>query len=427
MAPSSSLDRRSVLRLGSALGLTMPQLLALEDPAPAEDGAPAPAKAVIQVFLGGGLAAQESFDPKPYSPLAYRGEGKARATRLDGVLFGQHLSRTAQIADKLCIVRSMSHGEAAHERGTHNMLTGWRPSPALVYPSLGSVVAHELGGQRALPPYVCVPNVPDPFAGSGFLSSSYAPFALGSNPASDRFKVRDLDAPVEGERLARRQRMQQHVGRGFAEASDVDAVRAMDAFYERAAELLASEDAKRAFRIDEEPAQLRDRYGRHNPGQQLLLARRLVEAGVRYVTVGVGGFDHHQRIARGIQRSLPSVDQAFAALVQDLDERGLLDSTIVFLSTEFGRTPKINPDGGRDHWPKAFSIALAGGGFKRGHVHGATDPTGASVVERAVGPQDLARTLFTQLGIDPARELMAGGTRPVKIVKEGRVLRGLLA
>ena len=149
MSVPSSLDRRSVLRLGSALGLTMPQLLALEDPAPAEDGAPAPAKAVIQVFLGGGLAAQESFDPKPYSPLAYRGEGKARATRLDGVLFGQHLSRTAQIADKLCIVRSMSHGEAAHERGTHNMLTGWRPSPALVYPSLGSVVAHELGGQSA--------------------------------------------------------------------------------------------------------------------------------------------------------------------------------------------------------------------------------------------------------------------------------------
>ena len=358
MSASLPMDRRSVLRLGSALGLGMPQLLALEDPP-----APAQAKAVIQVFLGGGLAAQESFDPKPYSPLAYRGEGKARPTRLDGVFFGEHLARTAQVADRLCVIRSMSHGEAAHERGTHNMLTGWRPSPALVYPSLGSVVAHELGSQRALPPYVCVPSVPDTFAGSGFLSSSYAPFALGSNPASDRFKVRDLDAPVEGERLARRQRMQREVGRSFAEATDVDAVRAMDAFYDRAAELLASEEAKRAFKIDEEPAQLRDRYGRSNPGQQLLLARRLVEAGVRYVTVGVGGFDHHQRIAPGMRRSLPPVDQAFAALVEDLDERGLLDSTIVFFSTEFGRTPKINPDGGRDHWPKAFSVALAGGGF----------------------------------------------------------------
>ncbi len=423
-------NRREAMGVGLLAGLGFADLLALrahaqETPA----GRPVRAKGVLHVHLPGGLAHQETFDPKPYAPAAYRGSVRAIGTSVDGLQFSRHLPRLAKVAHELCVVRSMTHRDAAHERGAHSMLTGYAPSQALVYPSMGSVVAQQLGGQRSLPPYVCVPNSPDAFAGNGYLSTSFAPFALGSDPARRGYGVRDLAAPkdVDGARDARRRQLREIVDAHFAdEARGADGPAAMSAFYERAYELLDSPDARAAFDITAEPKKLRDRYGRSAAGQRLLLARRLVAAGARYVTVGIGGWDHHQRIDRSLRRGMPPVDQALAALLRDMRASGLLDETLVLVTTEFGRTPKINPDGGRDHWPGAFSIVLAGAGVKAGHVYGRTDSTAAAVEEDPVRPEDLARTVFTLLGIDPDTVLPAGN-RPVRLVKGGRFLEGLLA
>ncbi len=295
----------------------------------------------------------------------------------------------------------MTHGEAAHERGTHNMFTGYKPSPALVFPSFGSVISHEYGPRNNLPPYVCIPNRPNEFAGSGYLSSSYGPFSLGSDPANNGFKVQDLDLPggVDAERFARRRNALESVNQYFAGRHNADAVGAMDTFYERAYSLISSEKARAAFNIDAEDAAMRDRYGRNQAGQRLLLARRLVEAGARFVTLTYGGWDMHNQITQSFKNTMPPLDQALAALLQDLDQRGLLDTTMVMVSSEFGRTPKINNDAGRDHWPKVFSVMLAGGGIKRGMIYGSSDPTAAEPELDAVTPADLATTMYHLLGI----------------------------
>lgn len=423
-------NRREAMGVGLLAGLGLADLLALRARAAVRPVAPAPrAKGVIHLYLPGGLAHQETFDPKPYAPAAYRGSVRAIGTKVDGLQFSRHLRRLAGVANELCVVRSMSHREAAHERGAHSMLTGYAPSQALVYPSMGSVVAQQLGGQRALPPYVCVPNAPDPFAGKGYLSTSFAPFALGSDPADRRYGVRDLESQpdVDEGRDARRRKLREVVDERFAEeARGADGPAAMSAFYERAYELLDSPEARAAFDVGAEPGKMRDRYGRSQAGQRLLLARRLVAAGARYVTVGIGGWDHHQQIERRLRRQVPAVDQALAALISDLRASGLLDEILVLVTTEFGRTPKVNANAGRDHWPGAFSIAMAGAGIKAGHVHGRTDATATAVEEDAVRPEDLSRTVFTLLGIDPDAEL-AAGNRPIRLVKGGRLIEGILA
>jgi len=394
-----------------------------------DDDFPARANAVIHVHLPGGLAHQDSFDPKPYAPMSYRGQTRAIDTNVPGIQFSQHMRQMAKVADKLTVIRSFSHNEADHDRGTHNMLTGYRPSPAVIFPSMGSVTAHELGPQRDLPPYVCVPGVASTFAGSGYLSSSFAPFGLGADPASDNFQVRDLEAPsdVNADRFARRRALLDRVNADFSESQCSDELIAMDSFYERAYDLLGSQSAKEAFKIEQETDKLRDRYGRNQAGQRMLLGRRLVEAGVRYVTISIGGWDHHEGIHKGLKKDLPQVDQAFARLLIDLDERGLLDSTLVLLTSEFGRTPKINPKGGRDHWPGCFSVVMAGGGVKRGYVHGRSDATASAPEEKRVGPEDFARTLFMLTGIQPDKELMSPGDRPLSIQENGNLIRDILA
>ncbi len=433
-------NRREFLTVGAlgVLGLTLGDLLkarsALANESTlANENVPetfGKAKGIIHIFLPGGMAQQESFDPKPYAPLEYRGSFGVVQTKLPGVIFSETIPKTAAIADKITVVRSMSHGEAAHERGTHNMFTGYRPSPALVYPSLGSVVSHELGSQASLPPYVCIPNQPDPFAGTGYLGSAYGPFSLGSDPAQNGFRVRDLGLPsgVDDARFARRRTALEAVNAHFAALEKSDAIQAMDSFYQAAYDLLSSQAAREAFNLEAEPAELRDRYGRNEAGQRLLMARRLVEAGVRVVTVAYGGWDFHRGIQPGTRRLMPAFDQAFAALIEDLDARGLLDEVIVMVSTEFGRTPKINGDAGRDHWPRVFSIVLAGGGMQRGYVHGASDATAAEPDSDAMGPANLFATIYHLLGVDPNKRLMAPGGRPQAIVSaEGKVQRALLA
>ena len=419
--------RREFLFVGlvGSLGLTLGNLFKLQAQSVA---AKVRAQSVINIFLPGGIAAQESFDPKLLAPIEFRGPLGAVKTKLDGVYFSELLKRTADIADKLCVVRSMTHGEADHARGTHNMFTGWRPSPAVQYPSIGSIVSHELGPRNNLPPYVCVPTEPNSFAGTGYLGSAYGPFSLGADPASGGFKVRDLSLPggVDEARFAERKAMRSVVDEHFSSLEKSDALTGMDSFYQRAYAMMSSEKAREAFDLKREPDKLRDEYGRNAAGQRLLLARRLVESGVRFVSLTYGGWDHHDNIRSGFTNQMPAFDQAFAGLIRDLEQRGMLDSTLVLVTTEFGRTPKVNGTGGRDHYPKVFSIVMAGGGMKSGYVHGATDPTGSEVDSEPLTVPDYAATVYSLLGIDFEKTLLAG-TRPIKIVKDGEVARALLA
>ncbi|MBC8875151.1 MAG: DUF1501 domain-containing protein [Planctomycetes bacterium] len=427
------LSRRGFLTVGAVggLGLNLAGLLQLRQ-AKAElknyDFIPAKADSVIHVFLPGGMAHQESFDPKPYSPIEYRGEMGTIKTNT-GEVVSETIPQLAKIADRFAIIRSMTHGEAAHERGTHNMFTGYKPSPALQYPSFGSVISHEYGPRHSLPPYVCIPNQPNIYAGPGYLSSSYAAFSLGADPASGGFKVRDLNLPggVTDDRFARRRSALEAVNDYFAEKDKSDNVGAMNTFYERAYSVISSQKAREAFDIEKEDAKLRDRYGRNQAGQRMIMARRLVEAGVRMVTLTYGGWDMHTAVTPGMKRQMPPLDQALATLLLDLEQRGLLERTLVMVSSEFGRTPKINQNAGRDHWPKVFSVMLAGGGIAGGTIHGTSNATASEPDLDAVGPADLGTTMYHQLGIIADKELMAPGGRPIEIVKGGKVVKPLVA
>ena len=429
----SPIRRRSFLAVGVAgFGLNLVDFLAIRKAQAASnqfETPPVVAESVIHINLPGGIAAQESFDPKPFAPLEYRGELKAIPTKISGESFSELLPQTANIADKLTVVRSLTHGEAAHERGEHNMFTGYRPSPALLYPSMGSVVSHEFGPRNDLPPYICVPNAPTVYAGPGYLSSSYAPFSLGDDPARNGFKVRDLNLPggVDEARYQRRLSALEAVNEHFAKKSQADNVAAMGTFYERAFDLIGSPKAQEAFNIEGEKPEMRDRYGRNEAGQRMLIARRLVEAGARFVSLTYSGWDHHVNIMAGVRAQMPAFDQGYAALISDLDERGMLDKTLVLVTTEFGRTPKINATAGRDHWSKVFSVVLAGGGTKRGASVGSSGATAMEPEDAPISPEDLATTVYHQLGIAAAKELMAPGDRPIEIVDGGKVRTELLA
>jgi hypothetical protein len=426
-------SRREFLYVGliGGLGLSLPDYFvqrALADQKQFALKEPV-AQSVIHIFLPGGLAAQESFDPKPFAPIEYRGPLNAIDTRLPGVQLSECLPQTAQILDKITLCRSMTHGEAAHERGTHNMFTGYRPSPVVQHPSMGSVVSHELGAAGDLPPYICIPTQPNEYAGSGYLSTQYGPFALGSDPAADDFRVRDLSLPddVDHQRFARRQALLEVVDSHFRSLEQDDVLDAMDEFYSRAYTMISSQRAREAFLLSAEPEALRNEYGRHPAGQRMLLARRLVEANVRFISMTFGSWDHHNNIAGGVRGQLNQFDQGYAALIRDLESRGMLESTLVMVTSEFGRTPKINKDGGRDHWPRVFSVALAGGGVQGGLVYGSADATGTAPDEDPLTVEDLATTVYNQLGIVADTELMAPGNRPIEIVKGGRVVDALLA
>ena len=376
------------------------------------------AKNVIVIYMSGGMAHQESFDPKYLAPKEYRGPLGTVKTNT-GERFSENLKHTAKVADKMTVIRSMTHGEAAHERGTHSMITGWRPSPAITYPSIGSVVAKELGSRKDLPPYVAIPT-PFRSTGSGYLSFKHGPFGLGSNPESPNFSVRDLSLPsgLTAERFASRKNMRSIVDDYFSKLERNDQLDAMDSFYLKAYDMISSPEARSAFELHKEPQKLRETYGLNSAGQRLLMARRLVESGVRFVALTYGGFDHHTNIETNINRQLEPFDKAYATLINDLSDRGMLDETLVIVTTEFGGTPKINSNAGRDHWPQVFSIAMAGGGVKGGYVHGTSDPTGSFPEDDPFTVDNYAATIYNLIGIDPNRELMADGGRPIRIVNQ---------
>ncbi|MFN5901229.1 MAG: DUF1501 domain-containing protein [Planctomyces sp.] len=442
VCPGPSVGRRNFLYAGwlAGAGLTLGQMLKLEaseEQRPESSGISARAKSVIHIYLQGGFAHMDSFDPKPDAPLEYRGILDPISTSVPGMQFSSHMRETAKVADRLTVVRSMSHTEVDHQRGEHSMFTGYRPSPALVYPSMGSVVSQQYGPRGAMPPYVVVPTAGSQYLGSGYLSNAFGPFALGADPARSGFTVRDLNHPegIDNARFAARRDWKSLVDDHFRAVGQDDAVTTMDSFYQKAYALLDSPESKAAFSLNGESDATRDLYGmkpwgpiiRPSAGARFLIARRLIEAGVRFVTVTYGAWDTHSYHYRGIETQLPDLDRAFAGLITDLDQRGLLDSTLVLITSEFGRTPRINAGGGRDHWPRVFSVVMAGGGVRRGHVYGASDSLAAEPADSPLGVEDYAHTIYHLLGIDASSSLMSPGDRPQRIVTEGHLAEGLLA
>lgn len=416
------MNRREILRIGAAGCISLPTLLQ------AQSKSSAKATSVVQIYLPGGMAHQESWDYKPNGSPEYRGPFAGVKTKISDVFFGELLSETAKISDNLTVIRSMTHGEAAHERGTHNMLTGYRPSPALSYPSFGSVINHEMGPRNNLPAYVLVPNQFAPENGTGYLSTKFGPFAIGSNPEDAGFAVKDLASTAGDASYNRRRNLLGAVDEYFKQReSHVDAVKAMDSFYTDAYNMVSSTQARESFELSKEPDAVRDAYGRNAAGQRLLLARRLVEAGVRMVTVSYGSWDHHSNIKSSFEQNMHNFDKAFAMFIQDLKQRGLLSSTLVMVTSEFGRTPKINNTNGRDHWPRVFSTVLAGGGIKAGYAHGTSDALAAEPDSDPVTPAEFAATMFHLMGIDPRKKLMTPDLRPVEIVYEAQPIEQIIA
>ena len=425
--------RRDMLKVGvlGGLGLTLGDFFRMSARADQKfyESKEGKAKSIIHVTLGGGMAAQESWDPKPEAPLEYRGPLGVVKTALPGVVFSENLPKLAGIADKLTVIRSMTGREADHGRASYTMFTGYRMSPAVKHPSMGSVVSHEFGPRNGLPAYVAVPDVRGDYGGTGYLSAKFAGFGVGSDPSRGNFQVRDLTPPkeVDADRIARRRDMRGAVEDHFRSLdTQSDAVAAMDEFQQQAWTLISSYQARQAFEMNKESPQMMDRYGRTEPGQRLLLARRLVEAGVRFVTVEYGGWDHHGQIADNMKKKLPPLDQGLAALISDLDERGLLDSTLIMVTSEFGRTPKVNATAGRDHFARVFSTMVAGGGITRGHIFGSTDATASEPERDPVAVEDLLTTVYHQMGINADKELMAPGDRPIEIIDGGRVVKEIL-
>jgi len=414
--------RRDFIKIGSlaVFGISLENVLRAQ---PAKD------MSCILLWQSGGCPHLDTFDMKPDAPKDYRGEFNPISTNVPGIQICELLPKSAQEADKFAIVRSMRSKENDHDRALYYLMTGYGPLPTLGFPSLGSVVSERFGPKNGLPPYVAVPEA-YPEYGAGYLGGEHSAFIAG-NPNVRGYKVRDLTLPtdVDWTRVGNRRWLLGQMDAKFQCIESNPEFNALDRFARTAYNLLSSPTAKKAFDIESEPESLRERYGRTPFGQGCLLARRLVEAGARFVTVCKGrlNYDTHVDNFNTMKKSLlPEFDAAYASLLRDLKDRGLLESTLVLVMGEFGRTPKVNGNAGRDHHCKAFSVLLAGGGVKGGRVIGSTDKTGTEVKDTPVTPEDLCFTTYTLLGIDPQHEYQTPLGRPVKIVNGGKIIPGLL-
>jgi Protein of unknown function (DUF1501) len=426
-------SRRDFLRIGAltTLGLSLPGFLHQQANAATESKHKTRAKSVLLVYLGGGLSHHDSFDLKPDAPEEIRGKYKPIDSNVPGVRVGELLPHMAKTMDKVALIRSGAHNNDHHETATNWALSGRFGSAFGDYPAIGAVVAHETGFRGQLPPYVAVPRNPSftwELGKSAFLGGRYESFKTGDPNAAD-FKVQDL-SPLEtltAKSSERRQNLLQAVDTLAKKVQGNDQIETYDEFHQRAAAMILSTEARGAFAVDRENDKLRDRYGRNTFGQSALLARRLVERGVRFVTVNYGGWDHHAKIWDGLGKKLPEFDQGFSALLDDMHARGLLADTLVVCYGEFGRTPKLNKDTGRDHWGPAASLLFAGAGVRPGQVIGATDKQGAYVTRRPVAPADVACTIYESLGIDPRKQLVAPDGRPIEILDAGENVKELFA
>ena len=437
--------RRDVLTVGAAgiLGLSLPGILAAEAKAAAkrETGSAAKAKSVILLWLAGGPATIDMWDNKPDAPEGIRGEFKSIPTTAAGVQIAETFPKVAQVGDKLTVVRSLYHTIPSHSPATVFMTTGNKPTAAMQYPSMGSVTAKLLPTEIGVPPYVTFGEVRNSAGLAGYLGTGYNPFVIegnaggrGSgkgNAGGGGFSVRGLS--LKGtftlEDLEKRDSLLRKFDTGFAGLDrSNDLVDGLDTFHQQALDILKSDKTRLALDVNSEKSATRDAYGSTPFGQGALAARRLVEAGVRFATVSFGGWDTHAKTFDRHKSVLaPNTDQVLAALIRDLDERGLLDSTIVMCAGEFGRTPKINKNGGRDHWARSMGCVLAGGGFKRGYVHGSTDASGMAPATDPVTPDDVSASIFHNLGIEPNTEIQSPTGRPIQLYREGKVIEKAIA
>jgi hypothetical protein len=429
----AGMTRRDCLQfgLGALMGTGLVDLLRLQ--ARAEPLAKSKRASCILIWMDGGPSHFETFDPKPDAPSEIRGEFNSIATKTAGVRFSEHLPQLAAMSDKLAIVRSVCHNQGNHGAGNHYMMTGAPPRIPVgcgafvsFHPSMGSVAARECGAPDGLPAYFSMPEM-SRSGGPNFLGARYAPFVVSGDPNNRNFRVRDVSLPksIVDARFESRRDLRAVVDRlpRMLDEAAGDPVTALDDSYQQAYNLVTSPEAQKALDVHNEPDKVREAYGRNAFGQRALLARRLVEAGVPFITLYDGGWDHHSDIFPGIAKRLPKFEATIAALITDLDQRGLLETTLVIALGEFGRTPKISTlsgrnSPGRDHWSNAMSILFAGGGTPGGLVVGATDRKGYSAVDRVLSPENFVSTVYRKLGIDPNTIYYTPQGRPVHVVSD---------
>lgn len=427
-------SRRDFVRVGAAglFGLSLADVLRLESHA----ASPVPfaknnAENVILIWLGGGPATIDMWDLKADAPEEIRGEFRPVGSSVAGINVCEHLPQVAKVIDKCALVRSLHHSIPAHGPGSQYMLTGNLPSPALEYPSLGSLVANLLPSSSGMPAYFAFNR--NRYNGAGYLGASHNPFAVsfaegrsGRGPVRvesvslpNGFTVSDLESGVK---------LRDQIDQRFRTLDDADLPASLNKFQQQSLDILRSDKINKAFNLEDEPQPIRESYGRSTLGQHTLAARRLVQAGARFVTVGSGGWDTHGANFNALRtRLLPPLDQALAALLLDLEKQGMLESTIVYCAGEFGRTPRVNRNAGRDHWARSMSVLIAGGPFKRGYVHGATGRDGMVPASQPCSPDDMAATLFHSLGFGLEHEVRTTSGRPTRMFREAELIHDLLA
>ncbi len=434
-------NRRSCLKLGlgAFLGAGFTDLLRMQAmaaptaPLVSPSGRRASAKSCILIWLDGGPSHFETFDPKPDAPAEIRGELATIQTKIPGALFCETVPQLAACSDKFSVIRSIRHEQGNHGAGNHYMMTGRPPRIPVgcgafvsFHPSLGSVAAHELPRDNNLPGYFSIPSMTRS-GGPNFLGGKYAPFVVEDNPNNANFRVRDLSPPLglESMRFMQRADLRKTVDRlkRYQESAAADPVTAVDSYYHQGFSLVTSPEAQKGFDLSAESDKVRDAYGRNPFGQRTLLARRLVEAGVPFITLNDGGWDHHSGVFTNLPKQMDVIDRAVAALVNDLDERGMLQDTLVVMLGEFGRTPKISTlpgqsSPGRDHWANAMSVFMAGGGTPGGVIVGATDRNGYSASDRVLSPENFVSTVYRKLGIDPGKIFHTPEGRPSLLVTD---------
>lgn len=422
--------RRDFMRVGTLgpVGLSLAQMLQFQANA-AEELPPRRAKSVILVYLGGGLSHHDSFDMKPNAPAEIRGKYQPIDTSVAGIQICELMPKLAQSMDKVALIRSGSHTNDHHETATNWALSGRFGSAFGDYPAIGAVVAQQTGFTSQIPPYVAVPQNPSftwELGKSAFLGGRFESFRAG-DPNTAGYRVRDLvrTTAISDRSIERRRALLQAVDTLAERVHGNDQIATYDEFQKRAGEMILSPQARTAFDIEQETIELRDKYGRTTFGQSCLLARRLIEAGVTFTTINYSGWDHHARIFDSLDKKLPEFDRGFTALVADLHDRGLLADTMVACFGEFGRSPKVNKDAGRDHWGPAASMLFAGAGVRPGQVIGATDEHGGYAIKRPVKPADVAYTIYSSLGIPPRRQIHTPDGRPMEILDDGDLIREL--
>lgn len=420
--------RRDFVKVGAiGAGLSLGGYLKMA--AAGEVNPAARGKAGILIYMGGGPTHMDTFDLKPDAPSEYRGEFNPIDTNVPGVRISEHLPNMAKVADKYTILRGVSHTLAAHELGKMYMNTGNRPLPSLTFPGYGSVVSMEMEGSQELPKVVAVPNASHP---AGYLGIAHSALATGGTPRLGQpFTVRGmaLGRGLTVTDVERRQKLLSDLDSTFRGIdNDTEILAGLDKFSEQAHNIISSRASREAFDVSKENVEVAKSFGETPFGQSCLLAVRLIESGVKFVTVQIGGWDtHNDNFTRLKTKLLPEFDAGVAALFRTLSDRGLLASTSVMVTGEFGRTPKINARGGRDHWPRAMFVLMGGGGMKGGQVIGASDDKGMVPAGEAITPDNVAASFYKSLGIDHKKEYHTSIGRPVTIVRDGQPIPQLFA